>query len=91
MNRPPKDIRNSKVRCPKCKSNNLQLIEIWEGHTISWEQEDGKFDLNNGAQEPGGPYKVQGRCRGCDHWWTIKGIRQIHYVIPEEGGEQKEE
>jgi len=72
---------NSKVRCPKCKSKDLRLIEVWEGHTIQWEQVDGKFDRNAGSLEPGDAYKVEGKCKKCSHQWTIRKTLQIDDVV----------
>lgn len=73
-------IVNSKVRCPKCKSNTLKLIEVWKDHEIIWEQENGQFDRDNGVLEPGDPYKVQAQCK-CGHAWTIRKALQIDEVI----------
>jgi hypothetical protein len=76
-----KNIVKSKVKCPKCKNKKeLTLIEVWEGHTISWEVEDGKFDRNDGSLEPGDAYKVQGKCNDCGHIWTIRKALQIDDV-----------
>ena len=75
-----KDIVKSKAKCPKCKNTKeLTLIEVWKGHTISWEVEDGKFDRNDGALEHGDAYKVEGKCK-CGHQWTIRGALQISDV-----------
>lgn len=70
------NIAQSKVRCPKCKSKTLYLIEVWEGHTIQWEVENGKFDRDDGSLNPGDPYKVQAKCI-CGHAWTIRMALQI--------------
>lgn len=71
------NIVHSKVRCPKCGCFSLTLTEVWEGHTISWEQEDGTFDRNNGALEPGDAYKVEGKCKRCSHVWRLRNAKQI--------------
>lgn len=74
-------IVESKAKCPKCKSNTLSLNEIWKDHTITWEQEDGVFNRDEGYLEPGEAYKVQARCRDCEHVWTVKGALQIDDIV----------
>ncbi len=64
-------------RCPKCKGKNLELIEVWEGHTITWQVEDGQINRNEGNIEPGDPWKVEGHCEDCDHRWTFRKTLQI--------------
>jgi hypothetical protein len=76
-----KNIVNSKVKCPKCKSKDLTLVEIWEGHAIHWQQTDGKFDRDEGILEPGDAYKVEGCCKSCKHRWTIRKALQIDDII----------
>jgi hypothetical protein len=75
------NIVNSKVKCPRCKSGNLSLIEVWEGHTITWEQIDGKFDREDGALEPGDAYKVNAHCSECNHTWRIRKALQIDDIV----------
>jgi hypothetical protein len=70
----------SKVNCPKCKSKTLTLVECWKDHTIEWEQENGKFRMQDGCLNPGDAYKVQARCSECNHAWTIRGALQISDV-----------
>jgi hypothetical protein len=76
-----KEIVESKVVCPKCKSKDLFLIEIWKDSGITWEQIGGKFDRNDGVLEHGGPYRVEARCKKCDYYWKIKKVTDIHEVI----------
>lgn len=66
----------TKVKCPKCKSVDLYLIEVWKGHTIEFNQE-GKMLDRNGNVNPGDPYKVDGHCKKCNHRWTIRNAIQI--------------
>lgn len=70
----------SKVKCPKCKSNSLTLVEVWKNHTINWVQENGFFERNDGILEPGEPYKVEAHC-DCGHRWTLRNILQIDQVM----------
>lgn len=72
----------SKAKCPKCGSSTLSLIELWKGHSISWEQENGTFDRNDGALEHGDAYRVEALCRNktCKHQWKIRGIIQIDEI-----------
>ena len=74
-------IVESKALCPKCKSKDLILEEIWKNSAISWEQINGKFDRNGGILEHGYPYKVEARCKKCDHTWAFKKAVQIDDII----------
>ena len=74
-------IFNTKVKCPKCKSDNFTLHEMWKGHTISWEVTNGTFDINEGIMDVGNPYQVQAYCKNCKHPWTLRKITQINDVI----------
>lgn len=73
-------VVKSTAKCPKCKSRNLSLIELWRGHTIQWEQVNGEFDRDDGILEPGDPYKLEAKCKECGHKWTISKATQIDYV-----------
>lgn len=73
-------IVDSKVKCRKCKGTSLKLIEVWSGHDIVWDQEMGKFDLEDGSLEPGNPKHVEAKC-DCGHHWKIRGANQIHDII----------
>lgn len=70
-------IVKSKIKCPKCKSINLTLCEVWQGHTINWEHIDGEFDVQDGALEMGDAFKVQAFCHKCKNAWTIRKALQI--------------
>lgn len=71
----------TKVRCPKCKNaQELELIEVWEGHTISWRVNNGNLDRDDGALESGNPSKVEARCT-CGHSWRVRGVLQIDDVL----------
>lgn len=71
----------SKLKCPKCKSQNQVLQEIWKNHWIEWEVINGKFDRQDGYLEMGDPYKVVARCKDCKHVWTTRGALQIDDII----------
>lgn len=77
----PKNVVESKAKCPKCNSNDLVLTELWKDHSITWEQENGKFDRNDGELEMGDAYKVQAKCSKCNHAWTLRGVLQIDEII----------
>ena len=64
-------------KCPKCQSNTIFLIEVWENHTIQWEQIDGFFDKEDGNLEMGDAYKVEAECKICGHRWRIRKALQI--------------
>lgn len=62
-------------KCPRCKSREVRITEIWIAHTIQWNYGDA---YGAGTLEPGYPAKVRGQCRACDHAWTLRGVNQIN-------------
>ena len=74
-------IVKSKLKCSKCKSTHLILIEVWVGHEITWKQINGEFDRDDGNLEHGSPHHVEARCRKCGHMWKPQNCPQIDYVI----------
>jgi hypothetical protein len=61
-------------KCPKCKSQNVLIVEHWKHHTISWYHD---MDQDEGIIEMGDPYKVEANCQDCKHVWWMRGIIQI--------------
>lgn len=70
----------SRVTCYKCGSDTLTIHELWKGHSISFNQVNGKIDFNEGIMEPGSPYRVEAECV-CGHTWTIRKAIQIGNII----------
>jgi len=73
-------IVESKLSCPKCKSKDLFIIELWNNASIHWEQIDGKFDINDGCQSEGNPYSVECQCKKCKRMWRARKAMQIHDI-----------
>lgn len=76
------DPKYVKICCPKCRSRNLVLTELWE-HTIQWSVTDGWMDKAGGSLEPVGPTGVEAKCAGCGHWWTARNAAEIMDVLEE--------
>lgn len=74
-------VVKSKIKCPKCKSLDLILIEIWIGHSIEWVQENGEFDRNDGNMEAGFIDHVDSKCIKCSHSWRIRKAKSIDDII----------
>jgi hypothetical protein len=70
-------------KCPKCKSKNLQLIELWT-HSITWDQteEAGGLTSTEGDLNPGDPYRVDALCKQCNYAWRLRGVTQITDLYP---------
>ena len=65
-----------KPKCPKCKSEKIEIIETWKDATIAWVPWAMKF--SDGQLDPGGgPYKVEGICLNCGHGWRFRGRTQV--------------
>jgi len=61
--------------CPKCKTQEVELIEIWTA-TISWIPDDAYY--NQSALTPGDSFKVIGNCLKCNHKWTLRNVIQVN-------------
>lgn len=70
----------SKIKCSMCKSKTLILTESWKHHSIQWDVENGKFDLNDGTLNAGDPFCLHAEC-ACGHKWKIRGAIQISDAI----------
>lgn len=69
----------SRCVCPKCKSSDLTLTELWKNHSVQFYYKNGEI-VGKGNLEPGDPYKVEAFCNDCSHEWRLKGITQISDV-----------
>jgi hypothetical protein len=65
--------------CPKCKSSDLLLTELWKNHSIQFDYKNGQI-VSKGNAECGNPYKVEAFCNKCKHEWRLKGVIQISEV-----------
>lgn len=63
------------IKCPKCRSNNVHIIEFWSGSTILWRHGDA---FQDGTLEPGDPYRVEGHCQRCNHRWKVRKVTQVN-------------
>lgn len=61
----------SKLICPKCKCNNINITEHWK-NIISYIQESGVININDGEMEHGEAYKLTAECVDCGHIWRVK-------------------
>jgi len=70
---------SSRIICPKCKSNNLTLIEISTGEA-EYTQENGL--LNKGTSvETVGFLGVYAKCDKCNHSWRLRNVNQIIDIL----------
>lgn len=67
-------MRKRWPKCPKCKSQEVEIIEIWDA-TISWIPDDPYY--NQGALTPGDPQRVEGNCQNCGHKWRMRNVVQV--------------
>lgn len=74
----------TKLRCPKCRSNNLRLIEFVEASTV-FEVVNGKLNREAGFHELGGFIgPMVGNCNECSHDWKLRGrMSNIEMVVTE--------
>jgi hypothetical protein len=72
----------TELRCPKCRSRDLQLTETGEHHT-TWDVRKGKLNRSAGYHNPGLMLRVTGKCIACEHLWTVRGAIQITGCVKE--------
>ena len=72
-------MKRAMVVCPKCgaKGSDIALLEIWTGHTITFDQfDDGTVSEKGYLSDGGSPTHVQGDCMKCSKKWTLRGVLQ---------------
>jgi len=76
------NMRKTKAICPKCKSNNLTIIEISNAYQF-WNQENGVINRSEGIMEPGDIIRVEGKCNEseCGHRWRFKCLQIDNLLI----------
>lgn len=70
-----------KIKCPKCKTTMINLIEIAEARII-WIQ-NGTGMLLDGGYKTGDITKVLAECNNCGHNWTIRNKTTIMSIYPD--------
>ena len=73
-------LEYTRLTCPKCRSNNLTIIEKWQC-SITWVVKDGWFVRNAGALEPDAPDGLEAICGECRHSWTPRNATQVGDVV----------
>lgn len=79
---PKKRPATTKLRCPKCRANDLYLTEVGEW-TTQWRVVGGSLDRGDGSHEPGAVHHVEANCIPCGHRWRPRGVYQIDDVVTE--------
>lgn len=71
--------------CPKCRSNNLWLSEVWHDNGIYFQIKDGVFPDEASDHFQGAPVYVTAMCSDCKHEWRIrKGVTSIWDLVVDE-------
>ena len=67
-------MKKSKIKCPKCKSNTLNLIETWNAY-IEFEQIEGEIIAPLYNIQTGDPTGVSAECQRCGYKWKTRLIQ----------------
>lgn len=70
------------VRCPKCRSKDIDLIEVGEWTTL-WRVRGGMLDREEGLHDPGDINHVEAKCVCCGRHWRVRRAGQIDDVVAE--------
>lgn len=69
-----------RIKCPKCKNTDINLIEISNGFSITYSGEDGEY-FEAGELEAGDPHSVRGECKKCEYNWRLKKVRTVESLF----------
>ena len=65
-------------KCPKCRKYANSYTEIWSGNCIQFDTDDSGKPLEHGSLVgDSDPDHVLAHCNTCDHYWRLRGVRQI--------------
>ena len=67
------------IRCPKCRSASLSLVEMWNNSITYYQRGDGML-TQPGCPCEGHPERVVAFCP-CGHYWTIRGISSVRELM----------
>lgn len=74
------------LRCPKCRSVNVQIVEVWHFSTITWDPGDAH---DEGNLEAGFPTRVEGLCLCCEHRWKMRGLIRVTEELHKRSAESR--
>ncbi len=61
------------TRCPRCKADYPDLIEVWDGRELIFTFDDAGY--SRGIEgSVGDPVRIEGVCRKCSNVWTLRGV-----------------
>lgn len=61
---------HQEVKCPRCNSIKVDIIEVSHNFTIVFPFEDGEY--LEGAKHMGEYSHDEGRCQDCKHHWKFR-------------------
>lgn len=72
------------LKCPKCRGQNLQVDEVWNGNGIHFTITDGVMPDEADDHFQGGPVALHCGCRDCKHNWTPRKARTINDIYEDD-------
>ena len=63
-------------KCPRCRKEPVEYIELWKNHSISFNVDDLGMLEEEGYMEPGSPYSVEAKCV-CGFQWRLRNVSMI--------------
>jgi len=66
-----------KLKCPKCRKQNLFLSEVWDGNGIWFTVKDGVMPDEADDHFQGAPVYVRALCTDCRHEWRVRGASEV--------------
>lgn len=73
-----------RIRCGRCKAPPVRLVEVWTGHTMTFDVLPSKTSGAevrevNGYMQDGSPDHVRAEC-ACGHKWRLRNVQQVTEV-----------
>ena len=65
------------LRCPRCKSHELVVHEVWI-RRLSWPLSELVAGRGDGQGDSGGEIShVEAECDACGHFWRLRNAKQV--------------
>lgn len=77
-------VEIARIRCGRCKSPPVRLVEVWTGHVIVFDVRPSavagaEVRDAEGVDKPGDPDHVRAEC-ACGNRWRLRNVNQITEV-----------
>lgn len=76
--------KRCKIRCPKCRKQNLWLSEVWNDNGIYFKVTEGIMPEEAEDHFQGAPVCVIATCIDCKHNWKVRKATNVMDLVIDE-------